>query len=83
MANLSTAESTTIRVSSQQRERLRQLAEQMSRSMTDTFDAALESLRRDQFYRAMADAEARVHADPAGHAGYLADRETWLTADLG
>ena len=55
----------------------------MSRSMTDTFDAALESLRRDQFYRAMADAEARVHADPAGHAGYLADRETWLSADLG
>jgi hypothetical protein len=55
----------------------------MSCSMTETFDAALESLRRDQFYRAMADAEARVHADPARHAPYLADRETWLAADLG
>jgi len=26
--------------------------------MADTFDAALESLRRDQFYKEMADAEA-------------------------
>lgn len=51
--------------------------------MADTFDAALESLRRDQFYKEMADAEAKLRADPERLAAYQADRDAWLTADLG
>jgi predicted transcriptional regulator len=78
-----TVSSTTIRVSVEQRDRLRQLAEQRSSSMADTFDAALESLRRDQFYKEMADAEAKLRADPERLAAYQAERDAWLTADLG
>jgi len=78
-----TVSSTTIRVSVEQRDRLRQLAEQRSSSMADTFDAALESLRRDQFYTEMADAEAKLRADPERLAAYQAERDAWLTADLG
>ena len=78
-----TVSSTTIRVSVEQRDRLRQLAEQRSSSMADTFDAALESLRRDQFYKEMADADAKLRADPERLAAYQAERDAWLTADLG
>ena len=51
--------------------------------MADTFDAALESLRRDQFYKEMADAETKLRADPERLAAYQAERDAWLTADLG
>jgi predicted transcriptional regulator len=78
-----TSLSTTIRVTVEQRERLRRLAEQGSRSMADTFDAALESLRREQFYQQMADAELRLRNDPESLADYTADRDLWLNADLG
>ena len=50
--------------------------------MTDTLDAALEALRRDQFYRAMAAAEAGLRADPDAWTDYLAERDAWLGADL-
>ncbi len=50
--------------------------------MSDTLDAALEALRRDEFYRSMADAEAALRADPVAHAEYLAERDAWLDADL-
>lgn len=78
-----TATSTTIRVSQAQRDRLRELAEQRSSTMTETLDAALESLRRDQFYRGMAAAESDVRANPAAWSRYLAERDAWLNADLG
>lgn len=77
-----TSSSTTIRVSHEQRERLRRLAAQRSSSMSDTLDAALEALRRDEFYRSMADAEAALRADPAAYTEYLAERDAWLDADL-
>lgn len=51
--------------------------------MTDTLDAALEALRRDHFYRAMASAEAELEKDPAAWAEYLDERDRWLGADLG
>ncbi len=50
--------------------------------MADTLDDALEALRRDQFYRAMADAEAALRGDPAAWAHYAAEREAWLNPDL-
>jgi hypothetical protein len=77
-----TAASTTIRVSVDQRERLRELATERSSTMTDTLDAALEALRRDRFYRSMAAAEAELRSDPAVWADYLAERDAWLGADL-
>jgi predicted transcriptional regulator len=77
-----TSASTTIRVSHEQRERLRRLAAQSSSSMSDTLDAALEALRREQFYRSMAEAEAALRADPIAHADYIAERDAWLEPDL-
>lgn len=77
-----TQPSTTIRVSLDQRERLRKLAEQRETSMADTLDAALEALRRDQFYRSMADAEGRLRSDPERWSAYLEERETWFNTDL-
>lgn len=44
---------------------LRRLAEDRDASMTDTLDAALESLRRERFYEEMAASEQRLRADPA------------------
>ena len=77
-----TESSTTIRVSTQQRDRLRKLAEQRDASMADTFDAALEALRRNQFFEQMAEAEARLRSDPAAWAAYLSERDAWLNPDL-
>jgi predicted transcriptional regulator len=74
--------STTIRVSVVQRDRLRDLAEQRHASMADTLDAALESLRRQQFYDAMITAEADLRADPAAWAEYERERDAWLNADI-
>ena len=50
--------------------------------MTETLDAALEALRRDQFYRSMAAAEAELRSDPVAWAEYLAERDAWLGAEL-
>lgn len=77
-----TERSTTIRVSTAQRERLRELATQRSSTMTDTLDAALEALRREQFYRSMAATEAELRADPDAWAAYIAERDAWLGDDL-
>ena len=77
-----TGSSTTIRVTLTQRDRLRQLAEQRASTMADTLDDALEALRRDQFYRGMAEAEAALRLDQAGWADYIAERDAWLDADL-
>lgn len=77
-----TRKSTTIRVSVEQRERLRQLAEKREATMADTFDDALEALGRDQFYRSMADAERALRSDPERWAEYTAERDAWLNADV-
>lgn len=50
--------------------------------MADTFDAALEALRRDDFYRAMSDAEHRLQSDPVAWAQYTDERDRWLNAEL-
>lgn len=77
-----TSASTTIRVSLEQRERLRQLAAESDRSMSDTLDAALETLRRERFYRQMQDAEAALRSTPDWNS-YVTERDEWLDADLG
>ena len=78
-----TSKSTTIRVSIDQRSRLRTLAEQRNASLAATLDAALEALRRDDFYRRMAYAEDRLRSDPDAWASYQRERGEWLDADLG
>jgi len=77
-----TDRSTTIRVSVAQREGLRELAAERSSTMTDTLGAALEALRRDQFYRSMAASEAELRDDPEAWAAYASERDAWLGADL-
>jgi predicted DNA-binding protein len=77
-----TRKSTTIRVSVEQRERLRQLAEEREATMADTLDDALEALRRDRFYKGMADAERELRSDQARWTEYVAERDAWLNPDL-
>lgn len=77
-----TSRSTTIRVSTEQRERLRQLASERSSTMADTLDAALESLRRERFYEEMAAAERPLGSDPDALAAYVDERDAWLSPDL-
>ena len=50
--------------------------------MAATLDEALEALRRDQFYRDMADAEAVLRSNEGDWARYTAEREAWLYLDL-
>lgn len=50
--------------------------------MSETLSEALESLRREQFYRAMAGAEAELRSDPDQWAGYVDERDAWLNPDL-
>ena len=78
-----TSGSTTIRVSVEQRARLRALAEQRNDSLTGTLDAALESLRREDFFRRMSEAEDRLRSDPDAWAAYRDERDEWFDADLG
>lgn len=50
--------------------------------MADTLDAALESLRREQFYVEMQAAEARLRTDRTAWAAYVGERDSWLNPDL-
>lgn len=59
------------------------MAEQRDSSMADTFDAALEALKRDQFYRGMSAAEEVLRSDKARWANYVSERDSWLNHDLG
>ena len=77
-----TVSSTTIRVSMEQRERLRRLAEDRDSTMAETLDAALESLRRGRFYEEMATAEQQLRADPAAWDTYVRERDAWLNPEL-
>jgi hypothetical protein len=77
-----TDSSTTIRVTVAQRDQLRALAEQRAATMSDTLDAALESLARDRFYAHMASAEADLRSDPKAWLEFQTERDAWLNADL-
>ncbi len=50
--------------------------------MADTLGEALSALRRERFYRDMADAEATLRNDPEAWANYVAERDVWLNPDL-
>ncbi len=78
-----THSSTTIRVSTQQRDRLRRLAAEADATMADTLDQALEALRRARFYGAMSTAEQQLRADPEAWAAYTRERDEWLEPEAG
>jgi len=50
--------------------------------MTETLDAALEALHRDEFYRSMADAERQLRSDADAWAAFERERDEWLNAKL-
>ena len=50
--------------------------------MTETLDDALDALRRDQFYRSMTTVEAELRSDPDTYLEYVAERDSWLGAEL-
>lgn len=74
--------STTIRISTEQRDLLRRLADESGATMADTLDAALEALRRQRFYQAMVTAEAQLRHDPVAWNTYVRERDAWLNPDL-
>ena len=78
-----TSTSTTIRVSVDQRERLRRLANNRNSSLTETLDAALEALKRQQFYEQMAQAEADLREEGDSWDDFVRERDAWLEAGLG
>ena len=77
-----TIASTTIRVSTAQRDQLRRLAAESDATMADTLDAALECLRRERFYAEMAESEQKLRADSAAWEIYVRERDSWLNPDL-
>jgi hypothetical protein len=50
--------------------------------MSATLDAALEALRRVDFYAQMAAAERELQKDPVQWAAHVAERDEWLNPDL-
>lgn len=50
--------------------------------MSATLDDALESLRRQQFYAAMAEAERTLRSQPDEWAAYVSERNAWLEPEL-
>ena len=50
-------------------------------SLSDTLDAALESLRRDLFYSQMAAAERSLRAGGEWQS-FVDERDEWMNADL-
>ena len=59
-----------------------EVAEDRNATMTDTLDAALESLRRECFYEEMATAEKRLRSDPGAWETYVRERDQWLNPDV-
>lgn len=50
--------------------------------MTETLDAALDALRRQQFYEQMAQAESELRQDGESWDEYLRERNQWLDTGL-
>ncbi len=69
--------STTIRVPIQLRERLRRVSQDRHTTLTDTLRDALEALRREEFYDALARTESALRADPAAWSAYRAEADLW------
>ncbi len=69
-----------MRVDQRQRALLRKLADDRDATMIDTLDAALEALRRQDFFAAMERAEIEMRADSDAWNAYQGDARPWLDA---
>lgn len=69
--------STTIRVPQEFRDRLRRISGERNSTLTDTMIAALDALRREEFFDAMARSEEALRADPSGWADYQREANEW------
>lgn len=50
--------------------------------MAETLDAALEALRRADFYAGMTAAEQQLRKEPGKWDSYISERDEWLNPDL-
>lgn len=50
--------------------------------MTETLDAALNALQRDEFYKAMSESERHLRGDLDAWPDFAKDRDEWLNAKL-
>jgi hypothetical protein len=72
-----TAEKPNIRISSQSKATLRELAEHDGRPMQNVLDEAIERYRRDRFFRELDEGYARLQADPEAWQEELDERRLW------
>src|SRR5437762_11572268 len=68
---------TTVRMSEETREKLRDLAHQEHESMQTILDKAVEAYRLQLFWDQVTDAYAALRADPEAWAEELAERKLW------
>ena len=68
---------TTVRVSEETREKLRELAHDEKESMQTVLSKAVESYRRQRFWDQHNAAYARLREDPEAWAEELAERKLW------
>jgi predicted transcriptional regulator len=69
--------STTVRVSEQTHELLRQLAEATGEPLQKVLERAVENYRREQFFAEFNAAYERLRADPVAWEEELAERAEW------
>ena len=68
---------TTVRISQETREALRELARQTNESMQDILARAVEAYRRERFLREVNAAYAALHADVEAWREEEAERAVW------
>lgn len=72
-------QSTTVRISDESRQLLRELASQEGLSMQAVLDKALEAYRRQRFLESVNAAYAEVKQDPSAWQELKQERELWDT----
>jgi predicted transcriptional regulator len=68
---------TSIRVSRETHQRLKEIAEKEQRSLGDVLDAAIAQYREHQFRRAVHESFRSLREDPAEQGAYLQDMAAW------
>ena len=69
--------SETVRVRPTTHAKLRQLAKQTGRTMSEVLDDAVETLRRRQLFEAAESAYAKLRQDPTAWQAELDERQLW------
>ena len=69
--------SVAIRVSAETHEQLRRMAAERKQPIGQVVAAAIEQLKKDEFWAGLADDYERLYADPAAAAAYEAETTIW------